>query len=260
MAFALRWHIPLLLLSSTAFGQTAEKAAAVVLFDEAEALAARGELQAACPKYAESHRLDPQLGALLHVADCYERVSQFARAWSGFREAAELAEKRGDSRVSVARARAIALEARVSRLSVIVPETSRVSGLAIFVDGVELGRASWAFSPGGWRCPSDSGDCQRTRGVRNRASRGGRRGLQRGHDPNAVGNDHALGQRPLRNRRREKNRMTDVLVGTFRRLRVPTRSVPPRSSSEPYFKANGCKAWMTATQSARAATTAPFRS
>jgi tetratricopeptide (TPR) repeat protein len=146
MAFALRWHIFLLLLSPTVFGQTAEKAAAVVLFDEAEALAARGDFQAACPKYAESHRLDPQLGALLHVADCYERVGQFARAWSGFREAAELAEKRGDARHAVARARAAALEPRVSRLTVIVPVASRIPGLALFVDGVELGNASWELS------------------------------------------------------------------------------------------------------------------
>jgi hypothetical protein len=44
----------------------------VQLFDEAERLVASGKYADACPKYAESNRLDPQLGVLMYLADCYE--------------------------------------------------------------------------------------------------------------------------------------------------------------------------------------------
>src|SRR5262245_753369 len=72
------------------------RALAVQLFDQAESLSAERRFAEACPKYAESYRLDPQLGALIHLADCLEQNGQLASAWGSFRDAAELATKRGD--------------------------------------------------------------------------------------------------------------------------------------------------------------------
>ena len=39
-------------------------------YDDAEKLMAAHDYAAACPKYAESQQRDPQLGTLLHLADC----------------------------------------------------------------------------------------------------------------------------------------------------------------------------------------------
>src|SRR6188768_3684544 len=81
-------------------------AAAVQLYDAAEALAKAGRLAEACPKYGESYRLDPQLGALLHYADCRERNGELASAYAAFRDAAEIAAQKNDDRKALAEGRA----------------------------------------------------------------------------------------------------------------------------------------------------------
>src|SRR5690606_27175102 len=90
--------LSILLVATVAPAQNAKKAAAIVAFDEAQSLMESGELAEACKKYGQSHRLDPQLGTLLHWAHCLEQIGHTASAWAGFREAAELAEAKGDSR------------------------------------------------------------------------------------------------------------------------------------------------------------------
>jgi len=106
---------------------------AVQLFDEAEALFAKGNVAEACPKHAEIYRVDPQLGVLVYLAECYERNGQLSSAWSSFREAGEVAQKRGDSRGAHVRERASALERRLSRLVIEVPESARASRFRVKV-------------------------------------------------------------------------------------------------------------------------------
>src|SRR5712672_1087960 len=76
----------------------AGKTMATQLFDDAEKLLAAGDTNDACPKYAESERLDPQLGTLLHLAICYEKAGKIATLLLNFKEATEIAAKRGDPR------------------------------------------------------------------------------------------------------------------------------------------------------------------
>lgn len=130
--------------SPAAFAQgQGDKAAADVLFTDAEKLVEGGQFAQACPKFAESHRLDPQLGTLLHLADCYEKNNQTASAWASFREAKELAGSKGDARESVAKDRAAALEPKLSRLSLVVPSESEAHGLELQRDGQTVGKALW---------------------------------------------------------------------------------------------------------------------
>src|SRR5215471_6038057 len=68
-----------------------EKAMASQLFDDAEKAIAEGNVTDACPKYAESQRLDPQLGTLLHLGECYARADKSASAWASFKDALEIA-------------------------------------------------------------------------------------------------------------------------------------------------------------------------
>jgi tetratricopeptide (TPR) repeat protein len=125
-----------------AFAQV-DKSSAVALFDQAEALMRQGKYLEACDKYEESNRLDPQLGVLLHLAECREKVGQYASAWATFRDAAELADRRADARSLAARERADALESKLSRLTIFVPETAVVEGMRVLRDGVAVRAPLW---------------------------------------------------------------------------------------------------------------------
>jgi hypothetical protein len=133
-------------------GDANSRALAVQLFDEAEALFAKGQVAQACPKYAESYRLDPQLGVLIYLAECYEKGGQLASAWGSYREAEEVAGKRGDPRGEHAHERAGALEPRLSYLVIQVPEAMRLPGLEVTRDGMSVAPVLWgaraAIDPG----------------------------------------------------------------------------------------------------------------
>ena len=63
------------------------------LFNEAKLLVEHRNYTAACPKFAESQRLDPGVGTLLYLADCYQHTNRPASAWTTFRQAAVTARK-----------------------------------------------------------------------------------------------------------------------------------------------------------------------
>src|SRR5262249_28728261 len=64
-----------------------DKALATVLFKEGRAMMARGDISLACPKFEESHRLDPSGGTILNLALCHEQQGLLARSWSELNEA-----------------------------------------------------------------------------------------------------------------------------------------------------------------------------
>src|SRR5687767_1891178 len=71
------------------------EAAAEALFGEAKKLAAQGKYAEACPKFAESNKLDRGAGTLIHLGDCYEKNKQTASAWATYKEAASAAQALG---------------------------------------------------------------------------------------------------------------------------------------------------------------------
>jgi len=122
----------------------ADKAAAQSLFDEGRKLMSEGKFAQACPKLAESQKLDPGVGTQFHLADCYERLGQTASAWAGFLEAASNAKSMGQGeREKVARERAGALAQRLSKLTIVSPGAEATTGLEIRRDGAVVGRALW---------------------------------------------------------------------------------------------------------------------
>ncbi|MBN2196805.1 MAG: hypothetical protein JW751_28625 [Polyangiaceae bacterium] len=132
-----------LLISTSAEAQGgAIGAVAAQLFDDGTALTAAGDYAAACPKFAESQRLDPQLGTMLHLADCYEHEGKIASAWALFRDAAELAAARQDDRAALARSRTAGLAAKVPRLGLTV-NASPPQGFELRMDGEVMGSAAW---------------------------------------------------------------------------------------------------------------------
>ncbi|HKO90379.1 MAG TPA: hypothetical protein VJU61_04460, partial [Polyangiaceae bacterium] len=112
----------LALRGASAAAQTTDPVTAEVLFQEARALLQAGQLDQACPKFIESHRLDPATGTLLAVATCHERQGKLATAWSEFTKAAGRArQESSEDRVSLAVQRADELQPRLSTLSISVP-------------------------------------------------------------------------------------------------------------------------------------------
>lgn len=141
---ALFLHVaPPMICTSRAQGAP-DKAAAESLFEQARGLLREGRTGEACPKLEESQRLDPGVGTLLHLGECYERLGRTASAWATFREAAALAQtSRQPDREKLARQRAAALEVRLVWLRVEVPPEARVPGLEVRQDGRVLPPERW---------------------------------------------------------------------------------------------------------------------
>ena len=99
----------------------------------------------ACPKLAESHRLDPAGGTLLTLAFCHEAEGRTATAWTEFREAEAVALREGRrDRQAAAREKADALEPRLSRLVIQpAPELESITGIEVRNDGSPVPKALW---------------------------------------------------------------------------------------------------------------------
>jgi hypothetical protein len=115
-------------------------ATAQALFEAARVAIAHGDYGGACPKFAESQRLDPAPGTLLNLADCEEHLGHLARAWDAWHEGIALL-PRGDERLAPARQRAQALESRLPRLLIrLAPGVPPATKLQC--DSTEIGTAS----------------------------------------------------------------------------------------------------------------------
>ncbi len=117
---------------------------AAELFNAAEVHMRSGDYATACQEYAQSYRLDAQLGALLHLADCEEKRGHAGSAWRHFSAARAWAEERGDPRAAYASSRAAALVGRFATLSLDIPERARIATLTITCDGEALPESAWS--------------------------------------------------------------------------------------------------------------------
>ncbi len=119
-------------------------AAAQALFDDAKRLMGEQRYDEACPKLAESNRLDPGTGTLLNLGVCYEQAGKTGSAWSAFKQAQLMGRREGrEDRVTFAAAGIARLEPRLSRLTVSVPPAARVAGLVVTRDGLPISEATF---------------------------------------------------------------------------------------------------------------------
>lgn len=122
-----------------------ERAAARTLFEQARTLAHDGHVAEACPRFEESQRLDPGMGTLFNLADCYERIGKTASAWSAFLEVADAAKSAGQvERESLARKRAAGLEKGLARVALALAEADRGPSVhvALTFDGRAIGEGA----------------------------------------------------------------------------------------------------------------------
>src|SRR5215470_7185323 len=94
--------------------QGAEVALAEMLYRQGRQLMAEGKVSEACPKFAESYRLDAATGTLLNLAACHEAEHKLATAWLEYSESVALARRdRRDDRIRFAQDRLTAIEPKL---------------------------------------------------------------------------------------------------------------------------------------------------
>jgi hypothetical protein len=137
--------LAILLVQGRASGQpTSPSKSAEALFREARGLMDAKDYTAACPKFAESQKLEPAPGTLLNLADCYEKNGQTASAWSTFKDASKAAAARNRADwTATANQRAAALEPKLASLAIAVPGPADVAGLHVERDGQVVERPAW---------------------------------------------------------------------------------------------------------------------
>ncbi len=119
-----------------------DRAAAAALFEDGKRLKADGKIAEACIKLEESQKLDPGIGTLYHLADCYERAGRTASAWVSFRDTGAMAAQAGQpGQEKAARARAAELEPKLMKLSITVKPDA--GAIEIKRDGQIISPALW---------------------------------------------------------------------------------------------------------------------
>jgi serine/threonine-protein kinase len=131
---------------------SASRAAAEALFEQGRKLMSEQKYAEACPKLQASHKLDPGVGTLLYLGECYEKADKLASSWAAFQEAATLGTSRGEmARVKIAQVRAAALKPRVPMVVFVVER--EVEGLELRRDGALVPHQAW-----GTPLPADAGE------------------------------------------------------------------------------------------------------
>jgi hypothetical protein len=129
-------------------GAATDPALAETLFRDGKTLMSRGDYASACPKFAESERLDPGTGTLMALAYCHEHEGKLASAWAEYTAVQGAARQAGQvERVKVASERIASIEPRLSRMVVrVAPSTPPRKGFEVLRDGIVLGEAAWGES------------------------------------------------------------------------------------------------------------------
>jgi hypothetical protein len=131
-----------------AYAQSAE---AEVLFNDGNKLMASGKLAQACDAFEASNRAEPRAGTLLRLGECREQNRQLASAWSAYKDAVNRA--KDPRKRDFATAKATAIAARMSYLTVTVPEDSGIKGMVLTRNGKPFDPALWNRA-----LPVDGGD------------------------------------------------------------------------------------------------------
>ena len=127
-------------LAPPAWAQARDPATAEALFRQGRQAMEAKNYRDACPRFAESQRLDPGAGTAMNLATCEEKLNKLASAWQHWKEAID-ALPPGDDRIAFARSRVVDLEKKLPRLTVTLANGTE-AGAKIFRDEIELGQVS----------------------------------------------------------------------------------------------------------------------
>jgi len=139
--------------AGAAHAQATDQSIAEALFQEGRKLLDDHRYAEACPKFAESQRLDPGIGTLLNLATCHELEGKTASAWAEFTQALGIATREARSSAQqLARTHLYALTPKLSKIVISVPAENEVPSLEVRLDGHLIGKPAW-----GTAAPIDPG-------------------------------------------------------------------------------------------------------
>ena len=124
---------------TTAHGQTSE-AVAESLYQDGKRYLQVEDYNHACPRLAQSYKIDPAGGTVLLLAICYEQQGKLASAWARYNDALALAKRDAlEDRERRAREGLETVEPKLSYIKLTLDSTSRgIVGLTLSIDGTEL--------------------------------------------------------------------------------------------------------------------------
>jgi hypothetical protein len=116
-------------------------------FKQGKDAMAKQDYDLACQRFRASQDLEPRASTLMNLADCHQAKKKLVTAWGMFIDAARLADNSDDKIERAlgdpARAKAKALEDRLSTLEIVVPGAARLPGLVISRDGEVIVEGQW---------------------------------------------------------------------------------------------------------------------
>lgn len=133
-------------LSGTA-GAQSSSAQAEALFRQGKQLMTAKKFAEACDAFDASQKLDPSVATLLNQADCREQNGQLATAWGLFLDAERKTRGSTDRAAAgmgnVAKQRAAKLEAKLSKLTIVVAADAKLDGLQITRNNTPADAGTW---------------------------------------------------------------------------------------------------------------------
>jgi tetratricopeptide (TPR) repeat protein len=136
----MKWWIAGIALCGLAGAAHADRAEQ--LFKKGQRLLAEKRYAEACSAFEDSDRIDPEIGAKLNVARCYQEWGKLATAWRWYTDAEQMASKVGDKRTPKIHALIEDLDRDVPRLTLVLPPDAVTDHLVVQLDGVPLALGS----------------------------------------------------------------------------------------------------------------------
>lgn len=127
-------------------GASAQSSSGVAqsLFEEGVRLMKEKKYAEACPKLAESHKLEPGGGTVFNLAICLEEEGKLASAYVAYDEALARAKKDNNAkRAQIVEQRMAALKPRLSRVTISVTKSDAAMKPDVRFDGTLLGEQAW---------------------------------------------------------------------------------------------------------------------
>jgi hypothetical protein len=139
----LRTIASIVLVSAVAHAQpsSTDVALATELFNAGRDLVKEGNYAAACPKLAESARLDAKVGTLARLAECEEHIGKLASARAHWQQASNLAKSTNDNRVAHAESELARIDRMVPKIEIVLSGDAP-RDLVLRLDDAELGAGS----------------------------------------------------------------------------------------------------------------------
>ncbi len=135
LALSLAWSPP---------ARADDVAAAEALFNAGRELRDAGNYAEACPKFEASYKLDKQLGTLINIADCYEKLGRWATAWARYDAALEWAQQTNDDRLDFIREGKERMTPKLPKLVIAVDNAD--TPLVVAQDGTEVLRPMYGVA------------------------------------------------------------------------------------------------------------------